>query len=104
MAALLNRGSHIRRDVKWGLVAHTVAMFSFLTIPTAIYLRESSSFYVDNRNFPGDYDHPPGPVGYSGLSSFKAIDLVVYTMFPMNQWLSDGLLVSSITWLPGCLT
>ena len=62
-----------------------------------MYLRELPNSYVDGRGFSGDDEYSPGPIGYSGFSGFKAIDTVQITMFPLNQWLSDGLLVSSIS-------
>ena len=93
MAALLNPASGIKGGFKWGFMAHTVAMFSFLTIPLAINLSAVSHEYTDYRNFPGDETSPPGPFGYSVFSIFETIFNVYRPMFPLNQWLADGLLV-----------
>ena len=49
--------------------------------------------YIDNREFRND-KYPPGPMGYDYLLSFKATITVFNVMFPLNQWLTDGLLVS----------
>ena len=74
-------------------MAHTVAMFSFLTIPLVINLSTVSSEYIDRRNFPGDRTLPPGPVGYSFFNIYETQFSVYRSMFPLNQWLADGLLV-----------
>ena len=51
-----------------------------------------STGYVDNRNFPGT-----GPVGYDDSANFSTAFIVIYTgMFPLSQWLVDGLLVSRL--------
>lgn len=82
---------------KWGLVAHATAMFSFVTIYTAMTLNIESISFIDNRNFPGaDGVLPPGPVGYQFLIYSKAISIVPNVAFLLNNWLADGLLVSSV--------
>ena len=68
-------------------------MFSFLTIPLGIYLSTISDEYIGHRNFPGDETSLPGPFGYSYLRLFGARINVYRSMFPLNQWLADGLLV-----------
>lgn len=83
-----------RRGIKWILVAHTTAMFSFVTIYTATSLDTLSVSYIDNREFPGlDGLLPPGPLDVIYTSG--AIDVVSNVMFVLNGWLADGLLVSS---------
>lgn len=89
MSALLDPSNRTRGGTKWGLVAHTAAMFSFVTIYTAMSLDLQSISYIDNREFPA------GPLVYQLSISTQAISIVPNVMFPLNQWLADGLLVSS---------
>ena len=78
------------RGIKWILVAHTTAMFSFVTIYTATNLNIQSAAYIDNRQVPG-----AGPTGYQRLVYTDTVDVVSIVMFVLNAWLADGLLVSS---------
>ena len=94
MSALLSPDNRTRGK-KWGFVAHTVAMFSVSTIHTALNLNFRSTFYINNRGFPGTNGAPPGPLGYDQLQ-LNALDTVLVAMFPLNQWLADGLLVGSV--------
>ena len=63
-----------------------------------------STEYVGNRGFPGTDDFPPGPIGYDciyfTIGPFKNVYSV---MFPLSQWLADGLVVGlvlkSATWM-----
>ena len=82
----------------WGLAAHTVAMFSFVTIYTATNLDMLSIPFIDNREFPGigNAGIPPGPVGYQLFIIPGALDMVTKSMIVLNTWLVDGLLVSSM--------
>lgn len=96
MGALLDPVNRTSRGTNWALVAHTVAMFSFLTIPIPMVLHKLSNWYINNRNFPGDDEDPPGPFGYSGFVDPKPIKVAYALMFPLNQWLADGLLVCFI--------
>ena len=94
MCALLSPVNRTRRDVKWGLVAHTVAAFSFVTIYTTISLNILSISYIDNRGFPGiNGALPPGPLGYIFSIYPKAISIARTVMFILNNWLADALLV-----------
>ena len=78
-------------------MAHSAAMFSIVTIYTAINLDLQSISYIDSREFPGvDGAFPSGPIGYQVLIYTKAISLVDTIMFILNNWLADGLLVSSV--------
>lgn len=95
MSALLSPGDRTRGK-KWGFVAHTVAMFSVSTIHTALNLNFRSVFYINNRGFPGTDELPPGPLGYDALQ-LGAMNTVLVAMFPLNQWLADGLLVGSVS-------
>ena len=97
MGVLTSPTNPIRRGVKWALIAHTVAMFSFLTIPYGIALSNESTMYIDDREFPGSYEYPPGPIGYLDILSSGPTIIVFNIMFPLNQWLADGLLVRPIS-------
>jgi hypothetical protein len=94
-SVLLNPTRPIKKSVKWALVAHTVAMFSFLTTTIGIYLNDGSLLFINNREFPGDNETFPGPVGYEYYLDTKATTIVFEVMFPLNQWLADGLLVNA---------
>ena len=59
-------------------------------------LNIQSISYIDNREFPGNDALPPGPLGYQYLIYSKAITIVPNLMFLLNNWLADGLLVSSV--------
>ena len=78
---------------KWALVVHTTAMFSFLTITFGIDINYEFLSYINNRKFPGSDEFPPGPVGYEYILDAKATSTVLVAMFPLSQWLADGLLV-----------
>lgn len=98
IAALVGPINRTRGGIKWELVAHTVAMFSIVTIYTAITLNILSVSYIDNREFPGAIGLlPPGPIGYQYLTYTDASNVVATLMFLLNNWLADGLLVSSIS-------
>ena len=64
MCALLNPVSPVRRGIRWVLVAHTVAMFSFLTISFGLDRNWLSIIYINDREFLGNDEYPPGPLGY----------------------------------------
>jgi len=88
-----------RRDegIKWGLVSFTVIMFSVATMQTAINLNFLSISYIDNREYPGvEGEYAPGPGGYQSSVSLEAINVIPYAAIPLNSWLADGLLVSSL--------
>lgn len=97
MGALLDPVNRAREGIKWRLVAHTAAMFSFATIYIATTLEIESISFIDNREFPGDDVLPPGPFGYQFLIFSKAISILPQVMFFLNNWLADGLLVSAVT-------
>jgi hypothetical protein len=91
MAALLNPINRKRGGIKWGLVAHTVAMFSFVTTYNATVGDFNSNSFIDNRGFPGINGLPPGPFGYQFyLGGGRHIELI---SIALNGWLADGLLV-----------
>ena len=93
-ATLLSRTNPMKNGIRWALVAHTVILFLFLAIPLGIDLDYLSVEYIDNREFPDNDELPPGPLGYDFLLSLKATTTVFNVMFPLSQWLADGLLVS----------
>ena len=95
MNALLGPTSRTRGGSKWGLVAHTVALFSIATISVATGLYVLSASYIDGREFPGARGLTPGPFGYELLPKFTAISIVSNSVVQVNQWLVDGLLVGS---------
>ena len=97
MTALLNPVNRAWGGIKWPLVAHTAAMFSFATIYTAMNLNLQSIAYIDNREFPGEKMVLPGPLGYQFLIYSKAISVVPNLMYMLNNWLADGLLVSFVS-------
>ena len=96
MGVLLSPTNSIGGIKKWALVAHTVAMFTFLTIPTGIGLNFSSTCYINHREFSGTGEFPPGPIGYSLILKTEAAYTAFNVMFPLNQWLADGFLVGLI--------
>lgn len=87
IGALLNPLNRVGGGTKWGLMSHTVAMFSFITIPVAMHFNKQCTSYTDNRTFPG------GPLKYQDANSGKLINIFPSVMFPLNQWLADGLLL-----------
>ena len=96
VAALLNPAHRRGGRVKWGLVFYTTVMFSFLTIQTAVALHGQSISYVDNREFPGIVGVVSrGPLGYVSFANQEALNIVSTSMYFVNGWLADGLLVSS---------
>jgi len=93
MIALLNPANRKMGGIKWGLVAHTFFMFSFVTIYTATNLAFQSISYIDNREFPGGGGLDPGPLGYQFFSYSIGISVVQTVVFLLNGWLADGLLL-----------
>ena len=104
MFALLSPVKPIKSGIKRALIVHTVLMFSLLTAPYAIDLNYLSISYIDNREYPGFNADPPGslgyfpgPLGYHILIGIaKATATTLDVMFPLRQWLADGLLVGPI--------
>ena len=89
MGTLLDPINRTRGGIKWGFVAHTVAMFSCLMIYTGMGLDLQAISYVDDRGF------PEGPLFYQIAISSDALSRVPYIVLMVNQWLADGLLVST---------
>jgi hypothetical protein len=95
MGALFNPVNRARGGIKWGLVAHTFAMFLFATAYAAMSCNIQSISFIDNRNFPGAAGHvPPGPVGYQFFIHSKAVGIAPTPVILINNWLADGLWVS----------
>ena len=78
-------------------MAHAVVMFSVLTVGWTVNRATLSDSYIDGREFAGVEGFPRGPMGYLTLLLWdkQAISYVDYLVFPFNQWLADGFLVSS---------
>jgi hypothetical protein len=96
IVALFNPANRRKKSVKWGLVSYTVAMFSFATVLTGMGLNIESVSRIDNRDFPGiDGMFPPGPIGYQLFTWSGVLLITPSTMFLLNYWLADGLLVGS---------
>ena len=108
MRVLPSHFNPVRRTIKWALVAHTMAMFAFLTIPLGIGLYYLSFIYIDNQGFPGNDEYPLGLIRYDMVLNLKATSTVFFIMLPLNQQLADGLLVglvpNSVGWVShvGC--
>jgi len=98
MAALLNPVHRRGEGIKWWLVSHTVAMFSFVTVYTAMNLHIQSKSFIDKRK---DQALTPtisisGPLKYQLNIRVVALGIIPNVMFNLNNWLADGLLVSSL--------
>ena len=104
MSALLSPVVRAGGNIKWLLVVHSAVMFSLVTVFTGMYLNLQSISFIDNREFPGNTALPPGPLGYQHLVYSQAVSLVSRVMFMLNNWLVDGLLVSSIFDLTACVS
>ena len=82
--------------MKWGLAFHTLSMFSVVTVGTAMQLNIQSISYIDSRQFTGVGGLlPSGPLGCQWLIYSKVLGIVPDLMFFLNNWLADGLMVSS---------
>jgi hypothetical protein len=95
MGALLNPVNRSEGDIKWSLVAHTLAIFSFATIYTVLSLDIQSISYIDNREFPRIGGVDPGPIGYQAFVWLQPISRIASYPLLLNGWLTDGLLVCS---------
>ena len=90
MSALLNPVNRARGGIKL-LVAHSVAMFLIVTAITVIYLNAQNVSYTRTRSC-GPYSPFEQEINflYSGPGyAFRFL-------FPLNQSLADGLLVSDV--------
>ena len=79
--------------IKWGFVVHAVAMFSSLTISITIILNQLSISFIDDRDAAIITDASGKSPPFQVLVSTPTTHLVSGLMFPLNQWLADGLLV-----------
>ena len=95
MSALLEPVNCKGSSVKWGLVVHTMAMFLFVTMYTAMTLHIQSVSFIDDSGFFGSDVLVPGPIGYQVLLFSRAINIVPAVIFFFNNWLADGLVVSA---------
>ena len=97
MTSLLNPIYRRGERIKWGLVSYTAVMFALATVLTGMSLHILSISFIDNREF----SHPegrlhPGPYGYFEWIYYKPINIIPNAAFCLNNWLADGLLVSSL--------
>ena len=99
MVALRNPVHRREEGTNWWLVSYTVAMFSFVTVYTAMNLHIQSNSFIDNRqdipagSWPASIS---GPLHYQESIRITALSLIPNVMFSLNNWLADGLLVSSL--------
>ena len=97
MNALLNPANRRGGAIVWGLVVHTVAMFSFVTVDVCMNLDIQSISSIDNREYPGTKPGVSGPYVYQLVPLLTApINTVPEIMAYFNMWLAGGLLVSSV--------
>lgn len=64
MGTLFNHVDRTRRGIKWGLVTHTVATSSSVTMHTAVTLDLRSISCTDQQRLPGDGVLLPEPMWY----------------------------------------
>ena len=96
MGALLNPANRMKKGIRWGLAVHTIAIFSLATMSFAVEFDLGSIIFVSNREFPGNDEFPSGPFGYLYTFRGNGILIPIALVFPLNQWLADGLLVSFV--------
>ena len=97
IAALFNPVHRRGERIKWWLVSYTTVVFSLATVQIALSLDTQSMSYIDYRTFSGINDLiPPGPLGYQMAISADALNMVPSVAATLNNWLTDGLLVSSL--------
>ena len=94
MGALFNPINRRGERTKWGLVSYTVLMFLVATGEAAMAFDFQSISYLDNREFSGiEGVMSPGPLGYQSFIFSDVPTTVANSMFLLNGWLTDGLLV-----------
>jgi len=94
---LLNPAHRREEGIKWRLVFYTVAMYSFVTVYTTIGLHIQSGSFIDNRrDLEAEGLTFSGPLQYQYGIRDTALGLIRNVMFNLNNWLADGLLVSSL--------
>jgi hypothetical protein len=98
MGSFLNPIDRTSGRIKCGLVVHTAAMFSVLTLNAAMSLDIYSISYVDDREFHGaNHTFPPGPYGFQWIIYPEAISTVPNVMLYLNTCLADGFSVSPLS-------
>ena len=98
MAELRNPVYRREEGIKWGFIFYTLAMFSFVTVYTAMNLHIQSKSFIDNREGGGHLTSTvsnSGPLYYQYNIRGTTLGLIPNVMFTLNNWLADGLLVSS---------
>ena len=91
MNALFNPAYRRGDPIKWGIVSYTAAMFSLVTVGTAMQLRIQSISYIDHRDDPKIVRVP---LEYRGLITPDVVNVIQTIIFALTNWLADGLLVS----------
>jgi len=95
--ALLNPAHRREEGIKWWLILYTMAMFLFVTMYTAINLHIQFVSFIDNRQDPSGASKPhSAPLLYQHIIHSTVLGLVPNILFNLNNWLADGLLVSSL--------
>jgi len=90
---------HCREEgIKWWLVFYTMAMFSFVTVYTAANLHNLSMSFIDNRE--PTTSKLSGPLEYMFHLPYMPLGILPNVVFNLNNWLADGLLVSSLFGAP----
>ena len=102
ITALLNHAHRREEGIKWWPVFYTVAMFSFVTVYIGMNLGIQSNSFIDNREgnstrsgSPNSANSTSGPLDYQSNIRQTTHGIIPNVMFTLNNWLADGLLVSS---------
>ena len=97
MAALFDPAHHRGRGIRWGLISYTVIMFLAGTVVSGMGVNAHSNSYINNREFSGVGDAlSPGPLGYQSFIFSDVPTTVSTSMFFLNGWFADGLLVNPV--------
>ena len=97
MGALLgptNR-KHKTGGIRWGLVALTTVMFLLSTTALALNIRWLSPYCIRVHYYANDTLLLSGPLGYQ--YHINTLSDIATSIISLNQWLADGLLVSSVS-------
>lgn len=93
MGAFFDPTNRANGGIKWGLVVHTIAMFSLATAYIAMSANIQSISFIDNRAFPATVNGVPGPVGFQFLLGQEVIGFAPTCIILLNGWLADALLL-----------
>ena len=90
MWALLNPVNRTVKGVEWGLLAHTVILFSTATVLMLINLIVQFMFHTDFRGSGSSGGFTPS---IAGVFFYSPMAPTTSLLFLFNQWLADGFLV-----------